>query len=573
MDRTYGIERELEISANTRTVSPPSLDGTITTSEYLQACCRITYRMRKVKNKGAILVLVWSFLVMSVYSYLFDTILPSYHNSIIYSVFATIGVTLPFAGWLADVRFGRYKMICFSIWTMWISSMLLAMKYVTFSLMEFNEHQLMSQILTILLLIVLTFGLGVYQANIIQFGVDQLNDASTTEITSFVAWYTWTLISSNIFTSLINMLVCFNSKYYLMGPLLIAINLTIIVITNYMFSNQLIKEPVIQNPFKLIYKVVRYAIKNKYPQQRSAFTYWEDNLPSRIDFGKIKYGGPFTTEQVEDVKMFLKMLGIVFIASWFVSVEFNFHRLEFYTTYLTELISINHSFIQCFYKDFFDNIFIITGLLLIPLNEFLLYPLFYRCITIKSHWKFGIGTLLQLSGFIVLIILVTYSRSKYVIENDDGLSYNNHTVQCLFHLKFNPLINKAIDYRWFAVTEVLLAISFTVIVIGIIEFYCAQVPYSMKGLMAGTHYCFLGFCVVFGYGLSRVFRLKLHIWETKTIFSCGFWYLLTKIILITIAILMTLLMVKYHKNRKREDILPNEHIFAEQYYSVQNSGN
>ncbi len=510
---------------------------------------------------------------MSVYGYLFDTVLPAYQDSIVYSVLVIVGVMLAIAGWLADVRFGRYRMIRCSIWTMWISSMLLTMKYVVFSLMEFNEQGLMSQILKVSLIIVLAFGLGVFQANIIQFGVDQLNDASTTEVTSFVAWYTWTLISSNIFANLINMLVCFDSKYYLIGPLLIATCLTVIVSTNYMFSNQFIKEPVTQNPFKLIYNVVRYAIKNEHPRQRSAFTYWEDHLPSRIDFGKIKYGGPFTTEQVEDVKMFFKMLGIVFIASWFISVEFNFHRLEFYATYLTGLpaFSINHTFTQCFYKDFFENTFIITGLLLIPLNEFLLYPLFYRCIAIKSHWKFGIGIFLQLAGFIVLITLVTYSRSRYIIENDDGHSYNNHTVQCLFHLKFNPLISKAIEYRWFAVVEVLFAISFIVVVIGITEFYCAQVPYSMKGLMAGIYYGFLGFCVMFNYGLSQVFRLKLHIWETNSIFSCGFWYLLTKIFLIIIAILMTVLAVKYYKKRKREDVLPNEHIFAEQYYSVKNS--
>ena len=119
--------------------------------------------------------------------------------------------------------------------------------------------------------------------------------------------------------------------------------------------------------------------------------------------------------------MFFKVLGIVFIASWFISVQFNFHRLEFYTTYFAELFSINHTFIECFYKDFFENTYTITGLLLIPLNEFLLYPLLHRCIVIKSHWKFGIGIVLLLAGFIVLITLDTYSRSKY-IGNNAGLS-------------------------------------------------------------------------------------------------------------------------------------------------------
>ncbi len=42
--------------------------------------------------------------------------------------------------------------------------------------------------------------------------------------------------------------------------------------------------------------------------QRSAFTYCDDERPSRVDCAKSRYGGPFTTEQVEDVKAFLRIL-------------------------------------------------------------------------------------------------------------------------------------------------------------------------------------------------------------------------------------------------------------------------
>ena len=105
MDGSYGIERELEISANSRNVSSLPCDDTITAREYLQVCCKITYRTRKLKHKGAILVLMWSFLVLSVYGYLFDTVLPSYDDTITYSVLTVIGVMLAIAGWLADVRY------------------------------------------------------------------------------------------------------------------------------------------------------------------------------------------------------------------------------------------------------------------------------------------------------------------------------------------------------------------------------------------------------------------------------------------------------------------------------------
>ena len=34
-------------------------------------------------------------------------------------------------------------------------------------------------------------GLAGFLSNIIQFGIDQLRDAPTTEITSFIVWYMW----------------------------------------------------------------------------------------------------------------------------------------------------------------------------------------------------------------------------------------------------------------------------------------------------------------------------------------------------------------------------------------------
>ena len=193
--------QELETTVGGRNVS--SQPDKITFKEYLQAYCRISYRMRKLKAKGAILVLIWSSMIMNVFYCLLNSLLVSYHDSISTSVMTIIAVTLPVAGWLADVRFGRYRVIHCSIRTMWISSVLLTVAHVVFS---FIEYSLMLKILTILLAVILAFGLGGFQAIVIQFGVDQLNDASTIEITSFVAWYTWTLKNSNSVASLINII-------------------------------------------------------------------------------------------------------------------------------------------------------------------------------------------------------------------------------------------------------------------------------------------------------------------------------------------------------------------------------
>ena len=66
-----------------------------------------------------------------------------------------------------------------------------------------------------------------------------------------------------------------------------------------------------RNPLSIVYKVLKYSYEHKYPERRSAFTYWEIDAPSRIDFGKQKYGGPFTNEQVEDVKAMFRLILLI----------------------------------------------------------------------------------------------------------------------------------------------------------------------------------------------------------------------------------------------------------------------
>ena len=68
------------------------------------------------------------------------------------------------------------------------------------------------------------------------------------------------------------------------------------------------------NPIKLIFGVLNYARKNKYPRLRSAFTYIDEEQPSCLDFGKHKFGGPFTEEEVEDVKTVFHFLPLLLVA-------------------------------------------------------------------------------------------------------------------------------------------------------------------------------------------------------------------------------------------------------------------
>ena len=69
--------------------------------------------------------------------------------------------------------------------------------------------------------------------------------------------------------------------------------------------------------------MLKFAKAHTIPIRRSAFTYCEDELPSRLDLGKEKYGGSFTTEQVEDVKAFLGILSVLLTLGPIMMVDFS----------------------------------------------------------------------------------------------------------------------------------------------------------------------------------------------------------------------------------------------------------
>ena len=59
--------------------------------------------------------------------------------------------------------------------------------------------------------------------------------------------------------------------------------LSVGLILDFHFHHKLVKEPVTVNPVSLIFKVLKYAAK-----QKCAFTYCENERPTRLDYGKSK---------------------------------------------------------------------------------------------------------------------------------------------------------------------------------------------------------------------------------------------------------------------------------------------
>ena len=117
--------------ASLKDVSSLNPDNVSATRKRLNICCKLSYHPRRVKDKGALLVLVWNFLIMSVLYLLNNYFGYRYTWGI-----AIFGVTLLIAGWLADTHIGRYKVVRTSIWIMWITSVIATVSSIVAHLIE-----------------------------------------------------------------------------------------------------------------------------------------------------------------------------------------------------------------------------------------------------------------------------------------------------------------------------------------------------------------------------------------------------------------------------------------------------
>ena len=522
--------------------------------------CKLLYTPRKLKNKGTILVLVWSFLVMSVFHLLMEYTTTGYGEMC--KIFA--GIILPLSGWLADAYIGRYKLMRYSLWILWLATILTVVSSVTSQLSDvYNDIHIVRD----LLFVAMAIGLAGFQANIIQFGIDQLHDASTTEIKSFIIWYVWTMFGPAI---VINFTFsCVSKQYEIFRLLYVCMNVTLALVLMILFSNSrwLIKEPIVKNPFRLVYQVIRYAIKNKHPRQRSSFTYCEDYIPSRIDFGKIKYGGPFTTEQVEDVKTFLQLLPIIIVFSVIGGEFFVIKQVRLYfTRHLTHYAGsykddTKFSLTQCYNEASFLHIFDFSAIFLIILHEVFIYPVFHRWYPqVKSSHKVFVGMVLQIVTVIVLTVYEIYSRYQFALINDF-----NTTIECVFY-KQQGAFSTSFDYHLMVIPDIVQSSSILMVAVGGLEFLSAQVPFSMKGIILGVSYGSVFIFSVIGALIMWPFQMRLSSWGSGVV-SCGFWLniLLLLVQLLTCFVLVPL--TRRYKQRKREDLLPNEHYYAERYYS------
>ena len=391
----------------------------------------VVQRYRKsrkcIASRSAIIVLIWNIFMSLIHviavhvgSYQFLAVLNVQYYLIVVTIFSElINFLYPISGLLADVKLGRYTTIVSSIWMVVISTPLLLIgSGLLVTVLDFGEERkayailiTTGSILAITGLLILLCSIVAFSANVIQLGLDQLHDSPAEDQIIFIQWYMWILYAAVLtvlfLTKIINFSYPINisSYYYTMGSLFTVISIILIVTVYIAYKKKkwfMINKKLI-NPYKLVYLVTKFARKHKVPVNRSAFTYCEDEVPSGLDLGKTKYGGPFTTEQVEDVKVLygiVKLLCTLGPVFFFISVSsiFRVHILkEYYYQYLINPQTLG-SHIQFMLAE--DNLlYYLELVILLPLHIIFIRPFI-------SYYIPGTRTRMGMGMLVVILMLV-----------------------------------------------------------------------------------------------------------------------------------------------------------------------
>ena len=389
---------------------------------------------------------------------------------IIFYAFTVSRLFAPLIGWIADVWLGRYKVILYGTLISFVASIPLFLGQVVFA------HIIISDVISFVAVSLSTLGFMCYSMAMLPFMTDQLVGASARDLSVVVHWFYWTQRFSS---ALVRFITCSQLTLPVLNTiaaLTCGVLLAVIIISDCLCQQWLDRTHKVTNPIKLIIQVLNYTRKHRYPERRSAFTYIDEEQPKRIDYGKDKFGGPFTEEEVEDVKTFLQLLPLLSCVSLLLS------GIHLWQANTVQVDAFESQYLNCVVNDGVSWSSWIIALLAIPVYQLVLVPVFHKFIPNMLRC-IGAGFSIALFGATLLSVLIII-----------GYNQSGHFTRYFTCQQFNgtEYPDSFIEWYWKLSAQLLYSIGLTISGVILLEFAFAQLPDKMKGLVMGVVVAFEG---------------------------------------------------------------------------------
>ncbi len=494
---------------------------------------------------GIVATLFWEVCVVSV-AFLFVETIAIEGNGMALGVAAGLGIILvPLSGWLGDCYFGRYRMVKYSLIILWALS-------IAYGAFEVITKYYSSKMDTswprfsgffIFFIVIFT---GVFFVNNFFLGIDQISDAPSWQVSSYINWYACCFYATFSVKSLA--FQC-TDKSIAIG--IAAAILTAALCLDSFSRNKITVVPISSNCLRLIFSVLQYTWNNKYPYLQYADISWRKNH-SRINLAKHVYGGPFTSEVVEDVKTFFKIMltipvgtllpGCFLFLPTFSYQDFLYH----FTGYRTE---ISHCVVRAVVSNI-SGYLILVGVII---YECTLYPLLRRRIaSVNISKKFLVGMIFLLVSWIGYL---TLDVTGHMLDSN-----RNASIVCLFNSSATTERNGEamnLSFYWLCIPELPQAIAYYLLLASGLEFLCAQCPGSMRGFMLGLVVSMLAVANFMNVGIKHIFTSLSSVME-KYLVSCGVAYFTFSSISIGIIVILAFVAQMWYSKRRRGDYVAEE---------------
>ena len=172
-----------------------------------------------------------------------------------------IFLIVPLAGILADMYLTRLKAMVYGIYIQLIGTVLVLIITIVFMINENLDSQWYLSLVVVVAYALIQLGLALSEANAIQFGTDQMPEASSSQLSAFVHWYFWSLFIGQGFLILLNLIRTSNPYFCLLLASVIQILALVLAIVMMKCGIKYFEiEPAGKNPAKIIVKVIQYAI-------------------------------------------------------------------------------------------------------------------------------------------------------------------------------------------------------------------------------------------------------------------------------------------------------------------------
>lgn len=422
----------------------------------------------------------------------------------------------PVLGFLADVFLGRYLAVTISTTLTTLALLLTSVTVVAFKTVDSHPGITTMAVISYIFGVV---GMAGFEANVVQFGLDQLTDCKSKTLSLYLHFLVYVRqvgVTLAIFP--LTLRDCdkltareeFNGAFQFIPLALFCIMgipaIVFLIRKRTSFSRDLGNI----NPYRMVTRVVSFALKNRHPKQRrSAFYYYYGLNPGRLDFAKVHYGGPYSTEDVENVKTLVQMLGIflavgpVFILK--VSTAFFMHQ-HFAQHFVHESVVQNHC--HTFWPlGGSGNLGNISGSLLYPVYMFIIFVVLRSVPRILSRLLIGIImiTLCQ------LCLLLTEIVGHFMAAENANI-----TLQCaLANMNNNSTLgSNSLNIHWSSLLppNLLIGLASLIVTTAVFEFISAQSPRPMTGLVFGTFFFLEGIFRLFGIVVMIPFSIG-NIWK------------------------------------------------------------